>query len=1045
MKNLSFTTGSIPVRTGNGYSAIFTNKWFSLLLLVLFAAGCKKVIEETGITSVCPVVISTSPVDTATRISLGKRVDATFNKAMNPASLTSATFSVRQGSIVLPGTVTYAGTMASFTPTVEFQPNTLYTGMITTGVQDTEGNAMLDNYAWSFTTGDAPDTTAPTVTATDPVHDARAVLINKKISVVFSEPMDPLTISTISFTISNTSLSGTLITGSVLSTSTTAEFTPSADLLPNTTYEGNITTTAKDLAGNSISSIYVWNFTTAAVDVILPTVVSTDPENLATGVAPDKQVSATFSHAMDPSTINTTTFTVTQGLTVISGLVSYSGTTATFTPSNNLAPNTTYTGTISTGAKDMAGNSLASSYIWNFTTAAAPVVIPPIVTSTDPDNLATGVAYDKIITATFSKAMDPSTITTTTFTITQGLAVVSGLVSYSGTTATFTPSANLAPNTTYTGTISAGAKDMAGNSLASNYTWNFTTAAAPVVIPPIVTSTDPDNLATGVALDKIITATFSKAMDPSTITTTTFTITQGLTVISGLVSYSGTTATFTPSANLAPNTTYTGTISAGAKDMAGNSLATNYVWSFTTGAAPDVTPPTVISTDPANLATGVALDKMITASFSEAMNSSTITTTSFTVQTGGSPVSGTVVYTGTTATFSPSANLAPNTTYTATITTAAQDLAGNPLVTNYAWSFTTGVAPDVTRPTVIITDPVNGATNVDPDKKISAGFSEAMDPMTINATSFLLTQGGTAVFGIVTYTGTTATFSPAADLASNTMYTATITTLAKDLSGNAIQNNYVWTFTTKEVVLPPSLGTASMFGAFGGAAGITNQGINTVINNGSIGTIGASTLITGFHDGTTGDVYTETPLNKGDVKGRIYTAPPFPGTETSFAVATQAALDATIAYNSISPASKPGGTDPGAGELGGLTLAPGIYKSASGTFNISNGDLTLDAQGDPNAVWIFQTAAGLTVGIAGPTGARSVRMINGGLPKNVFWHVGSAATINGAGGGIMVGNIIASAGVTFSTADNMVQTVLNGRALSLNASVTMVNTTINVP
>jgi hypothetical protein len=72
-------------------------------------------------------------------------------------------------------------------------------------------------------------------------------------------------------------------------------------------------------------------------------------------------------------------------------------------------------------------------------------------------------------------------------------------------------------------------------------------------------------------------------------------------------------------------------------------------------------------------------------------------------------------------------------------------------------------------------------------------------------------------------------------------------------------------------------------------------------------------------------------------------------------------------------------------------------------------------------------------------------MINGGLPKNVFWYVGSAATINGAGGGTMVGTIISSAGVTFSTAGNSVQTVLNGRAISLNASVTMVNTTINVP
>ena len=347
-------------------------------------------------------------------------------------------------------------------------------------------------------------------------------------------------------------------------------------------------------------------------------------------------------------------------------------------------------------------------------------------------------------------------------------------------------------------------------------------------------------------------------------------------------------------------------------------------------------------------------------------------------------------------------------------------------------------------PIVISTSPVNNATGVSINTIISALFNEAMNASTINTTTFTLKQGTTAVAGIVTYADSTASFSPTNYLAVNTVYTATITTGVKDPAGNAPLNDYVWSFTTGQSVTP-FLGSASIFGAFGGSAGITNQGLNTVINNGSISTTGAPTLITGFHDGTTGDIYTETPLNKGNVTGRIYTAAPAPGNATSFAIATNALVDANNAYISISPASQPGGTDPGAGELGGLTLTPGIYKSASGTFKITTGDLTLDAMGDPNAVWIFQTAAGLTVGIAGPAGVRSVVMINGALPKNVFWYVGSAATINGAGGGIMVGTIISSAGVTFSTAGNTVQTVLNGRALSLNASVTLVNTTINVP
>ncbi|MES2268388.1 MAG: ice-binding family protein [Bacteroidota bacterium] len=333
------------------------------------------------------------------------------------------------------------------------------------------------------------------------------------------------------------------------------------------------------------------------------------------------------------------------------------------------------------------------------------------------------------------------------------------------------------------------------------------------------------------------------------------------------------------------------------------------------------------------------------------------------------------------------------------------------------------------------------------DRKLVANFKA------IPASQFALTTKSNPAIG-----GST-TGSGAYNAGTNAVVTATanpgynFTSWSGDASGSAnpltvsmnANKQITANFTLIVVIPPPTLGNAAKFGAFGGNAGITNQGLNTVINNGSIGTTAASTLITGFHDGTTADVYTETPLNKGNVTGRIYTAPPAPGTATSFAVATQGLADAVIAYNSISPASKPGGSDPGAGELGGLTLAPGVYKSAGATFQITNGNLTLDAKGDPNAVWIFQTAAGLTVGVAGPNGAKSVLLINGAQAKNVFWYVGSAAIINAAGGGIMTGNIISSAGITFSTAGNAVQTVLNGRAISLVASVTMVNTTINVP
>jgi hypothetical protein len=112
---------------------------------------------------------------------------------------------------------------------------------------------------------------------------------------------------------------------------------------------------------------------------------------------------------------------------------------------------------------------------------------------------------------------------------------------------------------------------------------------------------------------------------------------------------------------------------------------------------------------------------------------------------------------------------------------------------------------------------------------------------------------------------------------------------------------------------------------------------------------------------------------------------------------------------------------------------------------IQGGNLTLDAQGDANASWVFQMATTLTVGGPGVAFPQSIVLTNGAQAKNVFWQVGSFATINAAGGGTMAGTIISQAGAAFSTAGNVNILNLMGRVLSLGASVTLVDTVITVP
>ncbi len=398
----------------------------------------------------------------------------------------------------------------------------------------------------------------------------------------------------------------------------------------------------------------------------------------------------------------------------------------------------------------------------------------PMVTAVAPVNNATGVPINNtIITAAFSEPMAPMT-GGGTFTVTCAAPAVSptGTVAFDATNriATFTlaPATTLAPLTLYTATVT-GAKSLStGLALASPYVWHFTTGVTPDTTRPRVTLTVPATTTpgptTGVPLNTAITATFTEDMAPATITGTSFTVTAAAPSVSpaGTVSYSvaARTATFTPatSTTLVAGTTYTATITTAATDLAGNALAgnqaalpaaSNYVWTFTTAAAV-VNPPTVILTVPADLATGVALNSSVNATFSTAMDPLTII---FTVQTSGSPLGtpllGAVAYDTTLhiATFTPTSALAPSTSYTATIT-GAKDLAGNALVPGLVpnpWTFTTGtgLAPGGVAlgsastfgimATSAITN-TGAATMINGDVSLDPGTSNGLLPVQVNGT-----------------------------------------------------------------------------------------------------------------------------------------------------------------------------------------------------------------------------------------------------------------------------------------------------------------------
>lgn len=549
---------------------------------------------------------------------------------------------------------------------------------------------------------------------------------------------------------------------------------------------------------------------------------------------------------------------------------------------------------------------------------------------------------------------------------------------------------------------------------------------SPDTTAPTVSSTVPANSATGVAVGSSITATFSEAMDPATITSATFTLNHGATAVAGTVSYGGTTATFNPSSSLLSMTAYTATITTGAKDAEGNALAANKVWSFTTA---DSAAPTVALTNPANLATGVAFNANILATFSEAMDSGTITTTTFTLKQGVTTVPGGVAYTGTTATFNPTADLTADTIYTATITMGAEDVGGNALASNKVWTFRTGLAADTTPPTVTSTIPVNSATVVPINSNVTATFSEAMDPTTLTTTTFTLMQGATPVTGTVTYSGSTATFNPTANLAASTVYTATITTGAKDLADNALAVNKVWSFTTGTVAVlldPVSLGQTSNFAILAGyAVTYIPPSTPSLDIDGDVGiSPAAQSFIAGFAETLVGD-HATSPYVTGFIYGADMAVP-------TPAMLTQAKGDLTIAYNDAAARTPvPTGTflNPGDGILDGLNLVPGLYKFTSEAE--ANTGFTLT--GSANDVWIFQIATSLVIG-----NGVQVTLAGGAQAKNIFWQVGTQATLGTTV--LFHGTIMADASITLNTG-----ATLNGRALAFTGTVALDQAFITVP
>ena len=583
-----------------------------------------------------PTVESTSPVADATDVLVDAVVTATFSEAMDAVTITTSSFTIAGVS----GSVSYnAGTYtATFTPDDDLDYETTYTASLSTAITDIAGNPLASAYTWDFTTGSLPPGTvlvsidAPTSVTPDSDFTADVTISDVtdfdacQYDVTFDSTvlrLDNVTAGVIDSTpipvdiynelspgefrviqnvpgVTGVSGPGTL---AVLHFHAIGSGGESSDIDLN---DGVIS----DITASMIPAVWSGDTVTLLGDTTAPTVESTSPVADATSVSVDTVVTATFSEAMDDATITTSSFT----LDSMAGVVSYdAGTdTATFTPSADLAYNTTYTATLSTAITDAAGNPLASAYAWDFTTGSPPGVVTVAI------DAPAGVAADSDFTAdvtisdvtdfdacqydvTFDAAVlrlddvTAGTINSTPipvdifnelvpgeFRVIQNVPGVTG-ASGSGILAVLHfhaigsegESSDIGLNDGVMSNVMAEAIEAV---------WLGDTVSIADVVAPTVESTSPVADAVDVPVDTVVTATFSEAMDDTTITTSSFTL-DG---VAGSVSYdAGTdTATFTPTIDLAYETTYTATLSTAITDAAGNPLAAAYTWDFTTVPVP---------------------------------------------------------------------------------------------------------------------------------------------------------------------------------------------------------------------------------------------------------------------------------------------------------------------------------------------------------------------------------------------------------------------------------------------------------------------------
>ncbi len=450
-------------------------------------------------------VMSATPAASTSGVPLTSSLQAQFGSSLRSSSITSSNFTLTAGSAAVSGTVSYnaVSKVFSFVPAAELNYGTLYTARLRAGIQDSSNNSLASDYVWTFTT--ETDASSLEVTSVSPQAATVGVAVNAPISIQFTKPVNSSTLNTTNLRL--VSQTSATVAGSVTydAVQRIASFKPNTSLAPNTRYTCTVTTAVSSTDAKALSAQYDWFFVTG-----------TDSTSAIafTGKFADRTVDKNGNGLADSLLVDIEVTAITAGTYSVNGRLADShGNEIMWAAAQNLSlPVGTSTITLPFDGKlinaystdgpyqvtDLmiysSQNTNTSDWLSAATTTAAyhytqfELSPNPAAVDFNPSEGASNVPVNAMISVRFTRQMDPSTITTSSFTLRDRLnTLVPATVKYDTATkiATLDPTSDLLADSLYSVALTTSIRGADGTALIKYYAWSFATGTGSAAVTSI--------------------------------------------------------------------------------------------------------------------------------------------------------------------------------------------------------------------------------------------------------------------------------------------------------------------------------------------------------------------------------------------------------------------------------------------------------------------------------------------------------------------------------------------------------------------------------